>query len=227
MEWVAGTWALAELMRKATDPKAVLEDVAFALLEANPMVLDVLIVTMTNTPWIGPEGMSQEKLLLFHEYRDARTQLTPDQDDVVYCKTLKTGPLYILQQLGTLKWSTALFAAMRQSHVFPLLIQRFMRIIGREGLVDPKTGIPFEDGQQLGPICRDLVPKLCQGSMSQAAVDLFQKGQLPQDSAAKILDHASEFDAVENFPGAFKTTLASLSHGAQVSKYLSMLNRKK
>ena len=209
---------MADLIRKGGNTAC--EDVIFALLEGDPMYIDVFIVTMTNTPFIGPEDKAKEKLLLFHEYRDARTQLTPDQDDVAYGRTLKTGPMFILQELGKLKMGAALFAAMQKSKVYPLLIHRFMRLIGREGLGN-------EDGIELGPICRDLLPKLCKGTIPAQMVEVLEKGPMPPDNALKVLDHAAEFDSVENFPGAFKNTVASMSHGAKVSKYLSMLNRKK
>ena len=219
MEWVAGTWALANLIKRGG--AAACEDVAFALLEGDRMYLDVLIISITNTPFIGPEEEAREKLLLYQQYKDARVNLTPDQESPDYCRTLKTGPLYILSEIGKLKFGAALFAAMKESKVFYLLIQRLLRLVGREGM-------GFEDGKELGPMCREVLPQICKGDMMPDTVEnLFQRGPMDPDGAAKLLEKVPEFDSPENFYQAFKSTLGALSHGATVSKYMSMLNRKK
>ena len=219
MEWIAGSWALANLIKRGG--AAACEDVAFALLEGNSMYIDVLILTLTNTPFIGPEEEAKEKLLLFQQYTDARVNLTPDQVSKDYCRTLKTGPLYILHEIGKLKFGAALFAAMKKSKVFYLLIQRLLKLVGREGL-------GYEDGIELGPMSRELLPQLCHGGlMPDTVANLFQRGPMDADGAEKLMAKIPEFDKEENFHQAFKGTLGALSHGATVSKYMSMLNRKK
>lgn len=218
MEWVSGTYALACTIEQGKNPAC--EDVVFALLQGDPMHLDVLIITMSNTPLIGTTDEIIDKTHMFHEYRDARHQLTPDQETRSYIKTLQTGPLFILQQAGRVDLGLALFAAMRKSPVFPLLIQRMLRLIGREGMETP-------DGKELGPMCRELVPKLCAGHIPDTVKDMFDKGPMDLEGATNLLEHVAEFNDIENFRGAFKATLGALSHNATVSKYLGMLNRKK
>lgn len=218
MEWVAGTWAMANLIKRGG--AAACEDVAFALLEGDRMYLDVLIITMTNTPFIGPEDIAKEKLLLYQQYTDARVNLTPDQESKDYCRTLKTGSLYILCEVGKMKFGPALFSVMKESKVFFLLIQRMLRLVGREGL-------GFEDGLELGPMCREVLPLLCRGNMPDNVVNLFEKGPMDSDGASMLLEKVPEFESIEDFHSAFKNTLGALSHGATVSKYMSMLNRKK
>jgi len=196
------------------------EDVAFALLEGDLLYLDVLIITMTNTPYIGPEEEAKEKQLLYQQYTDARVNLTPDQESRDYCRAMKTGPLYILSEIGKMKFGVALFTAMQESKVFYLLVQRMLKWIGREGM-------GFQDGKELGPMAREVLPKLCQETMPDNVANLFQKGPLDDDGAAKLLEKVPEFEKIENFHEAFKHTLGMLSHGATVSKYMSMLNMKK
>lgn len=217
MEWVAGTYALGDIIQKGG--ASAVEDVVFALLEGDPMYIDVLIVTLTGTPFIGPEDLAKEKIILFHEYRDSRQQMTPDQDDEVYIKFLKIGPLRILQAAARLKLGVGFFVALRKSPVFHFLVQRLLRIIGREGTETP-------DGVALGGICRELLPLICDGMMPEAIKKLL-KDPLDMEKALKLLDHVAEFTSLEDIPGAFKTTLGAMSHGEQVSKYLSMLNKRR
>ena len=70
MEWVAAMYAMGDII-KQNGPSAV-EDVIFALLEGDPMYVDVFMVTMTGTPFIGPEDLAKEKIILFHEFKDSR-----------------------------------------------------------------------------------------------------------------------------------------------------------
>ena len=217
MEWVAAMYAMGDII-KQNGPSAV-EDVIFALLEGDPMYVDVFMVTMTGTPFIGPEDLAKEKIILFHEFKDSRHQITPDQDDEVYIKFFQIGPFQILKEAAKLKLGTALFAAMTKAPVFHLLVQRLLRLIGRES-----EGTP--DGEALGPTARELLPKICDGLMPTAIKELLEK-PLDAEQGNKLLNHVPEFTSLEDIPGAFKTTLGAMTHGDQVSKYLSMLNRRK
>ncbi|CAB9529476.1 expressed unknown protein [Seminavis robusta] len=218
MEWVGGTYALANTIDKGKNPAC--EEVVFAMLQAHPMIIDVFILTMTNTPLIGTKEEIADKTHMFHEYRDGRHQMTPDQQTSSYILTMKAGPLFLLQQVGKLDMGVAFFAAMKRSKVFPFLVQRMLRLIGGEGIEAP-------DGVGLGPQCREILPKLCAGIIPDTITDMFEKGPMTPENGLKLLEHVAEFDEVENFRGAFKSTMGAMSHGATVSKYLSMLNRKK
>jgi hypothetical protein len=212
LEWVAACYAMADLCQK--DGAAVAEKAAFALLEANPMIIDTLIILMTNTPYVGPEDHA--KAVMFAQYNEARYQLTPDQDYSAYIKLMKTAPLFLLDSINKCVFGPAVFAKMKESAVYYLLVQRFLRVIAREGM-------GTDDGKELGPICRRILPNLCKGLLTDGIQDLLKKGPLSEEVGTGLLAKTGEFEA-DTLRPTFNVVFNELTRGkAAVSNLIARL----
>lgn len=131
MEQMGGVLGLGNLCREAEEPGT--EAVVFALLEGNEMYIDVLIQTMHWTGEIIEEDNSGEIYMGRRGFSNTPpSQLTPDQDDAPYIRTMKEGPLLILECVAKYSFAPALWAALSNSEFFHLLIQRLLRWVARE-----------------------------------------------------------------------------------------------
>jgi len=126
------------------------EAVLFALMEAAPRSIDVLMEFVVATPYIGPADKYRGSLeTSFRKARNGRV-LTPDQTSAAYCHAMK-GPFVLLCALAKQKvTSAALIHYLERHKLFPLMIQRLFRIIAREVM-----GMP--DGKVLGKLVRNIL----------------------------------------------------------------------
>ncbi len=152
IEQLAGVVGLASTCSDYEEEGA--EETLFALLEGDPMYVDVLIQTIHWTGLIDHESCDEK----FNGFNDAPTLLTPDQDSKPYVKLMSTGPLRLLVEMTQYKFGSALWSAMKESEFYPLFLQRLLRLIGRE-----KIGT--HDGVKLGPLARkilmNIIPGVC------------------------------------------------------------------
>jgi hypothetical protein len=128
------------------EPEAVL----FALLEAAPMSITVLLEFLIRTPYIGPaENYSKVK----DAFRTAQKAcvLTPNQQNPDYCKAMRGGICLIYLLLDEAGPSKTVFIRVMIEHaLFPLLVQRLVRLVAREAMETP-------DGKDLGPFVRKIL----------------------------------------------------------------------
>lgn len=168
------------------------EAVVFALLEGDEMYVDVLCQTMhwtgeiIKTDWesdySGRDGFGNDC---------PPTKLTPDQDSAPYVRTMKEGPVLILECVSKYCFAPALWAALSRSEYYHLLIQRLLRWTAREV---KKT----RDGLVLGETVRRVLSRMfpiVANSLSQPISEKAAENIL-QDSAT-VLVHPSSV-TVEN-----------------------------
>lgn len=125
------------------------EAVLFALLEGNPMYVDVLIQTMHWTGEIVEDGPDIGR----PGFDGPPTELTPDQDTKPYIRTMSEGPVLLLENAARWQFGRALWAAMERSEFYHLLIQRLLRWTAREARKTP-------DGIALGRKARKILSKM-------------------------------------------------------------------
>jgi hypothetical protein len=125
MEQIGGILALSHL------GKEKLNELAFALLEADPMIIDVMISTFTGTPHMGVDTPSVNLLHLLVKDR-LNKELTGDQESDAYIAFISRGPITLLQTLLYGEFYPAFQVALQKSSLFPLLVRRLLRIITRE-----------------------------------------------------------------------------------------------
>jgi hypothetical protein len=128
------------------EPEAVL----FALLEAAPMSITVLMEFLIRTPYIGPEENYSKVRDAFRTAKEA-CLLTPNQQNKDYCKAMRGGICLIFLHLKEDGPSKTVFIRVMIKHtLFPLLIQRLLRIVAREAMGTP-------DGMDLGMFARNIL----------------------------------------------------------------------
>jgi hypothetical protein len=155
LEHVAGLISLVamcqgEIMKAKGCGDGECEAVLFALLEAAPMSITVLLEFLIWTPYIGPEENYSEVQDAFHTARVTRA-LTPDQQSQDYCQALRGGICLIFLLLEEAGPSKTVFINVMVKHtLFPLLVQRLLRIVAREGMGTP-------DGKDLGTFARKIL----------------------------------------------------------------------
>eukprot|EP00571_Detonula_confervacea_P012164 CAMPEP_0172311392 /NCGR_PEP_ID=MMETSP1058-20130122/14646_1 /TAXON_ID=83371 /ORGANISM="Detonula confervacea, Strain CCMP 353" /LENGTH=443 /DNA_ID=CAMNT_0013024555 /DNA_START=75 /DNA_END=1402 /DNA_ORIENTATION=- len=172
MEQMGGVLGLGNLCREAEEPGT--EAAVFGLLEGDEMYIDVLIQTMCCTGEIIKEEDSGER----SGFNCPPTQLTPDQDTPAYVRTMKEGPMLILECVAKYSFAPALWAALGYSEFYHLLIQRLLRWVAREA---KKTN----DGKGLGSKARMLLSSMfpeIAGSLKQP---------ISVEAAEKILSESS------------------------------------
>ncbi|KAL7559178.1 hypothetical protein ACA910_013187 [Epithemia clementina (nom. ined.)] len=150
MENMSGVLGLAHMIREGDETKAAL----FAMLSSHPMVINVLIKMMTCVPYIGrEEDFEKLEQRLQNQFEDSKT-VTPDQTAPEYVKTMKVGPVSILDGLHRYDAAgNAFFAALRRSPHAGFLARRLLRWMAREAL-------GTRDGKQFGPVARKVLPRL-------------------------------------------------------------------
>lgn len=148
--------AVTGLASISQDGERGAEQVLFALLEGDPMYVDVLIQTIHWTGLIDHDGDSNNDTYSEEFSNCPPTQLTGDQDSKPYVKLMSTGPFRLLVEMTRYKFGGALFAALTESEFYPLFIQRLLRLVGREA-------IGTFDGIKLGKMARAILLKLCPG----------------------------------------------------------------
>lgn len=117
MEQIGGILALSHL------GKEKLNELAFALLEADPMIIDVMISTFTGTPHMGVDTPPVNLHHLLVKDRP-NTELTGDQESDVYIVFISRGPITLLQTLLYGEFYPAFQVALQRSSLFPLLVRR-------------------------------------------------------------------------------------------------------
>lgn len=139
-------------------------EVLFALLEGDPMYIDVLIQTIHWTGLIDHDGDDNNRVHSDGFSNCPPTKLTPDQDSHSYVKLMSTGPLRLLVEMTKYKFGGALFEAMKESEFHHLFLQRLLRLVGREG-------INTNDGSKLGPMARKILLKVLPGINLEKKLD--------------------------------------------------------
>lgn len=210
MEWLAGISSLATIIEKNNYDG--LAAVAFALLEGHPMYIDCFIVFMTLTPPICSTDQVQKLKTIFKPYNVMNTDLTPDQDSLAYIDVMKQAPLFILKEMIKYKIGIAVFAKIQQSQIWFLLVQRFLRIIAREGM-------QTSDGIELGPICREIFPYLCSNIISSSIKSYLQKGPMTDAAGQALIADTEEFkidekDDDNTFDVQLKKLFSNATQGA-------------
>jgi hypothetical protein len=128
------------------EPEAVL----FALLEAAPMSITVLMEFLIRTPYIGPEEGHSKVRDAFRTAREACV-LTPNQQNKDYCHAMRGGICLIFLLFDMNGPSKTVFIRVLIKHtLFPLFIQRLLRIVAREVMRTP-------DGLDLGSFARKIL----------------------------------------------------------------------
>ena len=146
MEQMAGVLALKSL---CDDGKT--ESVLFSLLNADPMIIDVLIQTIHWTGRIDDEDLERDE-----GFNGPPTELSPDQSAKPYVQFMSRGPLGLMVAMSQFKFSPALWAALERSEFFPLLIRRLLRLVAREAM-------GTHDGTKLAPKSRKILQNLLPG----------------------------------------------------------------
>ncbi|KAL9185635.1 hypothetical protein ACHAXT_003412 [Thalassiosira profunda] len=146
MEQMAGVLALKSL---CDDGKT--ESVLFSLLNADPMIIDVLIQTIHWTGRIADEDLERDE-----GFNGPPTELSPDQSAKPYVQFMSRGPLGLMVAMSQFKFSPALWAALERSEFYPLLIRRLLRLVAREAL-------GTHDGTKLAPKARKILQNLLPG----------------------------------------------------------------
>ena len=159
LQWLVDTQleqlsAVTGLASISQDGERGAEQVLFALLEGDPMYVDVLIQTIHWTGLIDHDGDSNNDKFSSEFSNCPPTQITGDQESKPYVKLMSTGPLRLLVEMTRYKFGGALFAALTESEFYSLFIQRLLRLIGREA-------IGTYDGIKLGKMARAILLKLC------------------------------------------------------------------
>lgn len=153
----AGVQVLSRSLSSQDYEEEGAEEVLFALLEGDPMYVDVLIQTIHWTGLIDHDGDSNDKKFSDGFSNCPPTNLTPDQDSKPYVKLLSTGPFRLLVEMTKYKFGGALFVTMKESEFYPLFLQRLLRLVGRE------TIIGTHDGTKLGPLSRKILLQVLPG----------------------------------------------------------------
>jgi len=160
MEQMAAVLSLANTCLQAGEPATC--DVLFALLEGDNMYLEVLAQTLYHTGFIGPENKVKDE---WDFYNCPSDELTPDQDQSAYIRTMEEGPLLLLREMTKYKLGLALFAALKECQFYHLLVQRLLRLTAREALKK-------SDGRALGKMVRLIIGE---GILSGVKVGLVSK----------------------------------------------------
>ena len=188
LEQMAGVLGLASTCQESEEGA---ESVLFALLEGDPMYIDVLLQTITWTGLIDHESCDDE--VFNGEFNNCPpTELTPDQESKPYIKFMSGGPLRLMVEMTRYKFGDALWAALKESGEFyHLFIQRMLRLVAREQM---KT----RDGIKLGPMARKILIQVLPG------IRLKPNQPLKEEFAAKNLllqtkkDSNCQFFTAEN-----------------------------
>jgi hypothetical protein len=201
MEQVGGFVAISNLA--AEGDIAACQDVLCALLEGNPMYIDVICLFMSNTFFIGVEQDSNENNRICNTFDRAGVlgqtfkkdkyppTLTPDQTHAGYIRVMNEGPLLLMLEMAKYPFGPAFFAAMQSSPYFHLTFQRLLRWVARE-----TTGTP--DGRAFGRKLRSkILPQfgmlLFQNDETTASFQkLLNRGPVSQDISQQILSTAHE-----------------------------------
>ncbi|KAL7534704.1 hypothetical protein ACHAXR_006038 [Thalassiosira sp. AJA248-18] len=152
LEQLSGVVGLASYCQNYDENGA--ERVLFALLEGDPMYIDVLLQVIHWTGQIDHEDCDPD---IHDEFNNCPpTKLTPDQDSKPYVKLMSTGPFRLLVEMTKYKFNSALWAATKESEFYLLFVQRLLRLVGRETLGTC-------DGVKLGPTARKILMQLLPG----------------------------------------------------------------
>jgi len=192
MEQVAGIAAIANICEQGG--VCACEAAVFALLEGDPMCLDVICILLFRTPFIGPEQELDEREDEFANVEE--DGLTPDQDSEAYCFFMEEGPLLLLSNLANWNFSSALFSSIRHSQYYAQAVQRIVRIIGREGMSHPSR-----DGLRLGKRCRKILPHLLGSDVLSMDVINFLKVQpIPRSVSSVLLEPMTPEQLLSSLP---------------------------
>jgi hypothetical protein len=189
VEHISGLMSLAamcqgEKMHAKGCGDGACEQVLFALLEAAPQSMDVLMEFLVSTPYIGPEEMYQGALRKSFQQARRDRRLTPNQMNNDYCNAMKGGiALICFLFVDAEPYKDILIRCLAQHSMFPLLLQRLILIVAREAM-------GLNDGKVLGRYARQILGDLANLSEhdfgkyqrlcdSEDGAGCFQKASLP------------------------------------------------
>jgi hypothetical protein len=160
LEHISGLMSLAamcqgENMHAKGCGDGVCEQVLFALLEAAPTSMDVLMEFLVSTPYIGPEKMYKGALRNSFQQARGDRMLTPNQMTDDYCNAMKggLGLICFLFKMDEEPYKEVWIHCLAQHSMFPLLLQRLIRIVAREVM-------GLNDGKKLGKYARNILADL-------------------------------------------------------------------
>jgi hypothetical protein len=192
MEQVAGITAIANAC--AQGGVSACEAAMFALLEGDPMCLDVICIMLFRTPFIGPDEELEKQENEFDCVEE--NGLTPDQDSAAYCSFMEAGPILLLSTMASWNFSSALFSSIRQSQFYTKAVQRIARIIAREAKVNPTR-----DGQRLGGLCRKILPHLLGSDvLSVDAVRILKAKRVSTSVSSALLEPLTPEQMLSSIP---------------------------
>jgi hypothetical protein len=203
MEQIGGVMALAHMCKAGH-----LAEVAFALLEADPMILDVAIMMLTCTPYIGGEGdydsASYRDAMNAFEDANPETDLSPDQDSPEYIELLKKGPIMLLHSLLYQEFYQAFRAALTRSSMFPLLVKRLLRVISRESQ-------GTKDGVALAFYLKGVLDIACNLDLDPAANKKFFTRPLPEELGTGLLEQLDGLTTLDEIKPVLQQAFGSSS----------------
>jgi hypothetical protein len=175
------------------------EQVMFALLKADTMCLDVILLMIYQTPLILPEDDIEKhpNQNTFTSY--STDSFTPDQDGPAYIQSMISGPIGLLEQLAEYTHGDAFFGAIRNTRFWHFLVRRLLRIMAREA---QRT----KDGIKLGKKIRTVFAALCKNDLNPKILEALRIGPVNTLVAETILENEKALDS----PGTVKSNLNAI-----------------
>jgi hypothetical protein len=179
------------------------EQVMFALLKADTMCLDVILLMIYQTPLILPEDDIEK-----HANQNAFTSystdnFTPDQDSPAYIQSMINGPIGLLEQLAEYTHGKAFFGAIRKTRFWHFLVRRLLRVMAREA---QRT----KDGVKLGKRIRTIFVALFADDLDPKILKALRIGPVNTLVAETILENEKSLDSpgtvISNLNAIFEYT---------------------
>lgn len=175
-------------------------EVVFALLEADPMVVDVIIMLFTATPYIGEDAPIDSNA--FHDV-DPFNELTPSQSSLDYIDTIRIGHIRLFTTILYQEFYEAVTSVFRRSPLFHLLVRRLLSIISRE--VDG-----YSDGLELAKYCKGIMDILCGVRWENTQSDRFFLNPLPAHVGKEVLSKTARLKSFDELQPAIQNVFSKL-----------------
>ena len=175
------------------------ERVMFALLKADTMCLDVILLMIYQTPLILPEDDIEKhpNQNAFSSY--STDNFTPDQDGQAYIQSMINGPIGLLEQLAEYAHGAAVFGAIRKTRFWHFLVRRLLRIMAREAQWT-------KDGVKLGKKIRTIFAALCADDLDPTILEALRIGPVNTLVAESLMENEKSLDS----PGTVKSNLSAI-----------------